>query len=458
MNRRVLYMAIACALSGNAAAQTSEDIKSQLDDAMRVIRELQERVKALEQQEHAPVPAPSSPTAAPRDPATHAEKEAPGVKGARVIAPQSAPEEGAWGGEARLEISGKVQLDFIYDFDRVDPDWNATLRPSTIPVNCPGDPGCGEDGETVFSVRQTSLGFKAFVPTTAGELKAEVSFDLFSTGGGQTSARLLNAWGALGNRIGLGQYYTLFMNQDAFPNVVDYWGPNGMVFVRNPQIRYLAYEKEGLKLAFSLEAPNAAIDTGKVADIDPALNVRSHTQWPDAVGKLSWDQDWGHFQVAGVLRSVGFETLGDDVDSDEELGWGVNVSGWLKVGAKNRLIGQVVYGEGIASYMNDGGVDLAPSSSLKAETVKTLGAFVYYDHYWNDKWSSSVGASIHRQDNTGGQLPTAYKEGLYASANILWYPAKNVLTGVEFLWGRLEQNDGESGDDFRVQFSGQYKY
>ena len=92
------------------------------------------------------------------------------------------------------------------------------------------------------------------------------------------------------------------------------------------------------------------------------------------------------------------------------------------------------------------------------KTVKSLGAFVYYDHYWNAEWSSSIGGSIHRQDNTSGQLATAFKEGTYASVNLLWTPAKNVLTGVELLWGRLEQNDGESANDTRIQFSSQYKY
>jgi hypothetical protein len=39
----------------------------------------------------------------------------------------------------RLEIYGFIQADLIQDFNRVDPAWNATLRPSRIPVNCPGD-------------------------------------------------------------------------------------------------------------------------------------------------------------------------------------------------------------------------------------------------------------------------------------------------------------------------------
>ena len=452
MKRKLLYIAIASALSSNAAAQSTEAVKQQLDEAMRVIRELQERVNTLEQQQRAQPPTPLAPTAPPPAAAPVV------IEGAPVVAPQSTAEAGAPAGSgARLEISGKVQLDFIYDFNRVDPDWNATLRPSKIPINCPGDNGCGEDGETILSVRQTSLGFKGFIPTKAGELKTELSFDLFATGGGNTSARLLNAWAELG-RFGAGQYYTLFMNADTFPNTVDYWGPNGMVFVRNPQLRYTALDHDGLKVAFSLEAPNAAIDTGKAADVDPQLDARGRTEWPDLVGKASWAGDWGHFEVAGIIRSVGFESQTPIEREGDELGWGLNVNGWIKTSEKDRIVGQVVYGRGIASYMNDGGVDLAPTSSFNAETVKSFGAFVYYDHYWNEDFSSSFGGSIHRQDNTGGQTATAFKEGIYASTNLLWYPAKNVLTGVEFLWGRLEQNDGESGDDFRVQFTGQYKY
>jgi len=33
-----------------------------------------------------------------------------------------------------------------------------------------------------------------------------------------------------------------------------------------------------------------------------------------------------------------------------------------------------------------------------------------------------------------------------------------VLGGVELLWGKLQQFSGDSADDVRVQFSGQYKF
>jgi hypothetical protein len=88
----------------------------------------------------------------------------------------------------------------------------------------------------------------------------------------------------------------------------------------------------------------------------------------------------------------------------------------------------------------------------------TVGWFLYYDRYWNDKWSSSIGYSEHDQDTTDGQLDTAFKKGSYASANLLFYPVKNVTTGVELLWGRLEQKSGASGDDSRVQFSAKFAF
>lgn len=379
---------------------------------------------------------------------------------APVVAPDAASGKGAAdAGNARIELSGKVQLDVIQDFRRVDPAWNSTLRPSTIPVRCPGDPGCGKDGESVFSVRQSSLAIRGFVPTGAGELRTEFSMDLFGVGGGNTQMRLLNAWAEIGP-FGAGQYDSLFMNGETFPRTIDYWGPSGMVFVRNPQLRWNVPSRDGLSVAVSIEAPNSAIDTGKVADVDPALGVRGRSPWPDVVGRVGVQRDRVRLQAAGIVRTVAYETANTPghAPSGTRTGWGLNVSGVANTVGRDRLVGQLVYGKGIASYMNDGGVDIAPNAALKAELVPSLGGFLYYDRHWSDRWSSSIGYSVHRQDTLGGQRPDAFRQGRYASVNLLWYPARNVLVGGELLWGRKVQLDGAQGDDVRLQVSSQFRF
>jgi hypothetical protein len=140
-------------------------------------------------------------------------------------------------------------------------------------------------------------------------------------------------------------------------------------------------------------------------------------------------------------------------------GGGVNLTGSLNTIGKDKVLGQFAYGYGIASYFNDCCVDVAPNSSLQgAEAVSALGWLLYYDHYWNDRWSSSVGYSEQKQNTTGGQAINAFSKGQYASGNLLWYPVKDVMAGLEILWGQRQNKDGNRGNDTRTQFSVKYSF
>jgi hypothetical protein len=111
--------------------------------------------------------------------------------------------------------------------------------------------------------------------------------------------------------------------------------------------------------------------------------------------------------------------------------------------------------------MNDGGVDLAPDGTIadpNPQAVPLTGISAYYDHYWSEKYSSSFGVSQTEVDNQDLQAGTAFKRGQYASANLLYYPTKNVFIGGEALWGQRKDNSDETGDDTRIQISFHYSF
>lgn len=361
------------------------------------------------------------------------------------------PEEGKPG----VEFYGQAMLDAIYDAGRMHPDWRATLRPSQIPITCPGSPGCGGDGTTLLSVRQSSLGFKTFIPTALGPIKTDLSVDLFGTNGG-TQVHLLDAW-VESRMVGVGQTYSNFMDIDGLPDIIDYWGPSGMVFVRTPQLRFVPFVQPGMQVAITLESPSSAIDAGRLARVDPALGegITGNNRAPDLVASFRLERDWGHFRSAAILRELGYHNTEsiDGKPSGTRTGYGLNLAGAFSFGGKDHLSWQVAAGRGIASYINDGGVDLAPGANLRAEAVGSVGWLLYYNHGWNDKWSSSIGYSEHRQNNTGGQLATAFHKGSYSSVNLLYTTARNLTMGAELLWGRLEDKMGASQVDYRLQYS-----
>jgi hypothetical protein len=90
--------------------------------------------------------------------------------------------------------------------------------------------------------------------------------------------------------------------------------------------------------------------------------------------------------------------------------------------------------------------------------VPLTGIVAYYDHYWNEEFSTSIGYSTTFVDNTNLQTDDTYKSGQYASVNLLYYPVPNVMVGGEVIWGDLEYKDGSTEDDTRVQFSVKYNW
>jgi hypothetical protein len=367
-------------------------------------------------------------------------------------------------GNTKIDLYGFVMVDMGYDVDQVDPRWYDVLRPTKLPAFTDE---FGHDGNFWASVRQSRLGVKTWTPTKIGELYTIFEFELFGTGddAGQTTFRLRQAYGQLGH-FGAGQTWSPFMDPDVFPNSIEYWGPNGMVFFRNVQLRWMPLTGDHA-VTIALERPGASGDGGIYADRVELSGVRARFPFPDVSANYRWTGGWGHLQVAGILREIKWDdTLVDAFDlSGSTLGWGINVSTNVKF-HKNTLRASLVYGEGIENYMNDAPADIGiqsnPGNVVTPVTGKALPVFglvAFYDCTWSEKYTSTIGYSRVDISNSDLQDADAFKSGQYALVNFLVYPVKNVMFGPELQWGRRDNNsDGFSVNDFRVQFSVKYNF
>ena len=370
-------------------------------------------------------------------------------------------------GKPSLDIYGFGMADAIFETGQNDPNWSDVNRPSKLPSS-PNQ--YGNDGHFYLSAKQSRFGVKGTLPTSDGDIKTQFEFDMYGTGkdAGLTTIRLRHAWGQW-KQIGGGQTNTQFMDVDVFPNTIEYWGPNGMMFVRLPQVFWEFYKEGDSNATVAIEAPGSSGDAGVFADRVELQNVRGRYPAPDFTGHYRMGDKWGHVQVAGVLRYIAWDDLltTDQFNLNGHVwGGGVSVSSVIKATENDTLRLQATFGKGIANYFNDAPIDVGikknPGNAVTPVTGEALGIFgmtAYLDHTWNSRYTTAVGYSRVDYNNSDGQAPNAYKSGQYASANLLCTPAPNVLIGGELLWAHRDNfSDGFSVNDVRFQFSFKYSF
>ena len=377
-----------------------------------------------------------------------------------------------------FQVYGFAMTDMGYNANQIHPDWYDVVRPTKLPTY---KNEYGTDGNVFFSVRQTRFGVKSSTQTAMGELFTQFEWELFGTGGdaGQTTFRLRHAYGELGS-VGVGQTWSPFMDIDVFPNSFEYWGPNGMVFFRNIQIRWMPI-KGDTRLTLALERPGASGDQGVYSEYSQLSGIRSKFPVPDFSAEYRSAHDWGYIELAGIVRYIKWEDqLEDQYDlSGDALGYGLNLSSNIKFSKNDVLRLSFVYGEGIQNYMNDAPVDVAiqnnPDNTTKpieGVALPMYSAVVFLDHNWSEKFSTAIGYSMLNIDNSNGQDYTAFHQGQYALANLAYYPVANVMMGAEVQWAMRDnfnnlEEDGEyqypsdylkTADIIKVQFSFKYNF
>jgi hypothetical protein len=445
------------AQSQDARQQEVQQLKDKLQQLDQMMREVQGEINGLERGSQ------SSSTPSTPEPQTAIPAEA------ITTQPQadSVPLEGEiTEQQSSVDFYGFAMLDSGYDFKQVDPNWFDVVRPTKLPSFANE---FAPSGNVYAGVRQSRFGVKSSTPTQFGDLKTIFEFELFGTGvdAGQTTFRLRHAYGELG-QFGAGQTWSPFMDIGVFPNTIEYWGPNGMVFFRNVQVRWMPIRSKKGGVTIAVERPGASGDQGIYAGHIELQNIRPRFNFPDLSGNARIERDWGYLQLAGIVRKIGWiDTGANPVNlGGSVVGWGVNVTSNLNLSKKNLAKLAFVYGNGIENYMNDAPVDVGiehnpPGSRIpiKGVALPVLGVVSFLDHTWNEQFTSSIGYSMVDIQNSNAQLPSDYHQGHYAIANLLYHPLPKVMIGGEFQFGRrVNFSDGFNANDYRMQFSFKYDW
>jgi hypothetical protein len=353
-----------------------------------------------------------------------------------------------------------------YNFKQIDQNWYDAMRITRLPKY---KDQFAPNGTFFFGVRQTRFGVAGYTPTKMGDLKVVYEFDMFGVGAdeGQTTMRLRYAYGQLGKFL-VGQATSPFMDDDIWPNTVEYWGPTGMVFYRNVQVRYMPIKKDDKELFFALERPGSGADKGTIEA--PELDsVKAQLSAPDISAHFKKRGKWGSVQLAGIFRPIKWKdtrqvTNGIDY-SGSVTGWGANLSAVINLGKSTVFRGSYVYGEGIENYMQDAPNDVGTiltgntAKPIDGKALPITGIFGWIDHNWNSTWWTSFGYSSTSIDNTEtARGTTSYKNGQYASVTVGATPFTNTMAAIEFQWGHREGEDGFKSDDTKVQISFKYNF
>jgi hypothetical protein len=346
-----------------------------------------------------------------------------------------------------LKIGGYFKSDFIHD---LKPAGNTdAFVPSSFPI-----PQVVGVNNATISIRPTRLSLDFRIPSTSlGEVRFYVEGDFFGTNA--TTPRLRHAYAQVKNIL-VGQTFTNFMDPDAFPDTLDFQGPNGMVSLRNPQFRY------GFALApsttFYVSVEKASSD---ILFTTPQFSSQPDSPSPDGTLRLRQEFQRGHIQVAGLFRSIGAYL--PNGRSDSVFGWGVNVSTGFRTWGSDNLIFAVAGGHGISRYIQDTsglGIDAEPTSpaSPHLEATPAAGVEAAYQHYWMKNLRSSATYSYAAVHNSDLAPATTYNHATYTAVNLIWNPFGSLNVGAEFLYGWTMEQNGQSANDPRIQFSAKYNF
>ena len=349
-------------------------------------------------------------------------------------------------GNVEFKVGGYAKLSAIYsgtNSGKLDNTLGRNIYlPSATPV------GNGDSYQTLdLTARESRINFGAKTTQGGHKLSMFLEMDFLGTTDGNEvvsnsySPRMRHFFFTFDNWL-FGQTWSTFMDTAALAESVDFLpSPEGIVFIRQAQVRYTAGDVQ-----IALENPESYV-TGS--------NDRDVGILPDLTANLKLKVEGGHLRFNGLFRQISVDEPGID---ESEFGYGIGVSGKIKVGSTDDVRFSANYGDGMGRYTSLGLVKDGILINGNIETVKSFAISGAYRHVWDEKSSSNIILSMADIDNPNGAAGSENKGSTSIQINYLFRPVKQVSYGIMYLGGERETENGDKGKLNRIQASAKYSF
>ena len=254
--------------------------------------------------------------------------------------------------------------------------------------------------------------------------------------------------------FGAGQTWSPFMDPDVFPNSLEYWGPTGMVFFRNVQLRWTPVHGTPAR-AWSRSSGRARAATGASTRTASSCRTSSRaSRCPTSPAPTRSRGDWGYVRVAGILRQIKWDDVARrpvrPVGQRHRLGHQPQLEpqgrqddvlrAAVRLRRGHRELHERLAGRRRHREQPRQRRDADPRQAAADRRASSL--FLDHNVERQVQQRGRLLAPGHRQHRRR-RRPNAFKAGQYALGNLLYTPVPNVMVGGEFQWGRRENfSDG----------------
>jgi len=352
---------------------------------------------------------------------------------------QAAPDkpDGFTMGGFTFKLGGRVKVDVIRDFDPIGS--TDSFDPRTIPVD--GSEGTNSN----LHARETRLFLDMRGPFEGKELKLYIESDFYGDG---NALRLRQAYGSYGGLLG-GQTWSTFVDDNNFPNTIDFESPMAFPSVRQAQVRWTQNVGPNVSWAAAVEDNKSSIR------LPASIPGKTEYPMPDLVGRVRYQAPRGHAFASAFLGRARFRPA--EGDPDDVTLWGMLLSGRIKTFAKDAAYAQYTFGEGVGRYR--GGLTAVPDANDRLVAPGLNAIMGGYEHYWVPRVSSNAvfsRATTPEKDYYPADTNTVLD---YTAVNLLyWFLKDRAWVGVEYLHGNREVVSDQSGTANRLHFAVRFNF